>query len=89
MIHQDFVAPKNDWLKVSSGNTFVAVQLKSTGMILIRLAQGPASAAPADTSQGTLITDGGNFSVGGLPLDTDCWICSKRDENETVNVLAY
>ena len=89
MIHQDFTALKSGWTKVSAGNTFVSVQLKSQGAIMIMLKQGPASTAPTDPGEGTLITNGGNFSVGGLPADIDCWGLSKQDTQDVVNVLAY
>lgn len=89
MIHQDITLSKTTWTKVSSANTFVSVQLKGQGGMLIILKPGPTSTAPVSLKEGTLITNGGNFSVGGLPADTDCWVLSTKDSAENVNVLAY
>lgn len=89
MIHEDKTVLNSKWEKVASGYPFVAVQLKGQGQILVCLKQGPNSASPSAT-EGTFVEgDGSYFSAGGLPEDIDVYVKSRRDKDETVNVLAY
>lgn len=90
MIHQDIEIEKDDWTLVSDGFRNVSVQMTGVGAVVVRCLPAAAPApASSDESGAQIQNAGSSFAAGGLPDGTKVYARSKRDGNETVNVLAY
>lgn len=85
-----------EWVKVADGQTFVCVQVNSSGRVRVRLR--PNSEDPNDLDPpvaGLSLARGidgieSAFTAGNLPADTAVWLIADRDlEPESVVVMAY
>lgn len=90
MVHEDVTVRRDKWTLVAEGMKFVCVQMTGVGVALVRCV-GAEDEDPddADVSGALIENAGSSFAVGGLPERARVYVRSKRDNVETVNVLAY